>query len=186
MILFISSACPPVRSFPSYIWYLRKILDVLVQAASELAGWTTPVLAESGGTGSGSYPSGTGSGSYPSALMREPRGTTHRSARLQQRRRQAGTDTVKADANTADESGGFDDVADLARAAGGRGQGTGDEEGGGVGIVSEKTKRWGYRRGPREQLRRNLFGRYAPMFFYPLAQVCSCLYLGFMTRCGRA
>lgn len=152
-----------------------------MQAASELAGWTVPVSAES---------SVNGSGSYPSALMREPRGSTQRSARLQQRRRQSETDTVKAEANTADGSGGSDGVADLARAGGGRGQVTGvgqkDEERGGVGIVSEKTKRWGYRRGPREQLRRNLFGRYAPMFFYPLAQVCSCLYLGFLSRCGRA
>lgn len=167
--------------FPSSSRYLRKILDVLVQVASELAGWTAPVSAESGGDGIGSY---------PSALMREPRGTTHRSARLQQRRRQAETATVKADANTADESGGSDGVVDLARAGGSRGQGTGvgqqDEGGGGVGIVSEKTRRWGYRRGPREQLRRNLFGRYAPMFFYPLAQVCLCLYLGFLSRCGRA
>ena len=37
--------------------------------------------------------------------------------------------------------------------------------------ASGTTRRWGYRRGPREQLRRNLFGRFAPVFFYPLAQV---------------
>lgn len=58
--------------------------------------------------------------------------------------------------------------------SGGVGGGTSSAEGGGA--AARGTRRWGYRRGPREQLRRNLFGRFAPIFFYPLAQVCVCVF----------
>lgn len=69
---------------------------------------------------------------------------------------------------------GENDVTNGDAQSGGRN--TGGVGGGGDGSTEGRatrgTRRWGYRRGPREQLRRNLFGRFAPVFFYPLAQVC--------------
>ncbi|CAN0009329.1 unnamed protein product, partial [Choristocarpus tenellus] len=34
-----------------------------------------------------------------------------------------------------------------------------------------RTRRWGYRRGPKPRVIRNRFGRVAPVFFYSLMQV---------------
>lgn len=64
--------------------------------------------------------------------------------------------------------------------SGGRGEGKG--EGQAAGFQQSRTRRWGYRRGPRETLRRNLFGRFAPVFFYPLAQVLYCCCLRYYLR----
>ncbi|CAM9938777.1 unnamed protein product [Pylaiella littoralis] len=153
-----------------------EILDILVQAASELAGWTRP----SGGAGdgpSGEHPSSSGGG-YPSALMQEARRTTPQgSVRRQQQRRKlepsltgiaatAAAATAAAGSSKPDGGG----VAMTAAATPQSGGTVGDSKSHRGGIVGGTTRRWGYRRGPREQLRRNLFGRLAPVFFYPLAQ----------------
>ncbi|CAM9748608.1 unnamed protein product [Ascophyllum nodosum] len=129
-----------------------EILDVLVQAASELAGWTTPVVAARGGKDSRL------GGIYPSALMRESRGTTHRSTRLlQQQRRRFSLDAAAAEGGAVVSTvapGGTEEDGNQRKRE----------------TVTPRTRRWGYRRGPREEPRRNLFGKVAPVFFYPLVQ----------------
>ncbi|CAN0453121.1 unnamed protein product [Ectocarpus sp. 12 AP-2014] len=163
-----------------------QILDVLVQAASELAGWTRP----SGGGGvddsdgsHGGHPSSSG-GSYPSALLQEARGATPQGSirrqqlHSQQQRGPKATHGLSASAVAAAPSARIEGVRDRPDSKEGKareGAGGGSSRaanGEGVASVGGTTRRWGYRRGPREQLRRNLFGRLAPVFFYPLAQVC--------------
>lgn len=152
----------------------QQILDILVRAASELAGWSTP-----GSGGSGPSQEFSSGGGFPSALMQEARGATPQGSirRQQQQQQQLQPSPESGSAvtgETAEKSGEAD--------GGGSSVATGEEqqqEGTGrrsrrqkgVLSVAGTTRRWGYRRGPREQLRRNLFGRLAPVFFYPLAQV---------------
>lgn len=62
-------------------------------------------------------------------------------------------------------------VTDISAVRGQRGPEGTAEQVAASGLRPSRTRRWGYRRGPREKLRRNLFGRFAPVFFYPLAQV---------------
>lgn len=92
--------------------------------------------------------------------MLEPRGMTQRSSKLLLAAERAGNKTVDVD-------GVEESKANKEKQAGENGAALGRE-----GVLAEaRTRRWGYRRGPREELRRNLFGRFAPVFFYPLAQV---------------
>lgn len=163
-----------------------QILDVLVQAASELAGWTRPsgggVVDDSDGS-HGGHPSSSG-GSYPSALLQEARGATPQGSirrqqlHSQQQRGPLATPGLSASAVAAAPSARNEGVRDRPGSKEGKTrEGTGGvssraAKGEGVASVDGTTRRWGYRRGPREQLRRNLFGRLAPVFFYPLAQVC--------------
>ncbi|CAM9623584.1 unnamed protein product [Ectocarpus sp. 8 AP-2014] len=160
-----------------------QILDVLVQAASELAGWTRP---GGGGAGDsdgshGGHPSSSG-GSYPSALLQEARGVTPQGSirrqqlDSQQQRGPLATHGLSASAVAAAPSARNEGVRDRPGSKEGKSrEGTSGgssraAKGEGVASVGGTTRRWGYRRGPREQLRRNLFGRLAPVFFYPLAQ----------------
>lgn len=160
-----------------------QILDVLVQAASELAGWARPSggsVGDSDGS-HGGHPSSSG-GSFPSALLNEARGATPQgSVKRQQLHSQRGplaTPGLSASAAAAAPSAQDEGVSDRSGSEeGNTREGTGGgssraAKGEGVASVGGTTRRWGYRRGPREQLRRNLFGRLAPVFFYPLAQVC--------------
>lgn len=139
-----------------------------MQAASELAGWTRP--SADGDVGTGGVANPNSGGSYPSALMQEARGPAPRGSfrRQLQPKQESG---VAGGAAPAKPDGG--DAAGAAVVGGSR-----RLDGRSVGGT---TRRWGYRRGPREQLRRNLFGRFAPVFFYPLVQVridcLSCLTL---------
>eukprot|EP00904_Undaria_pinnatifida_P012756 jgi/Undpi1/8610/HiC_scaffold_25.g11075.m1 len=141
-----------------------EILDVLVQAASELAGWTNP----GGGL---SLSSSLPPGSRLSSLMQEPRGMTQGSVRRKQPQPGSTITTAPAPA-AASATGGENDVTNGDAQSGGRNTGGvgGGGDGSPEGRATRGTRRWGYRRGPREQLRRNLFGRFAPVFFYPLAQ----------------
>lgn len=134
-----------------------------MRAASELAGWVRP----SSSGGNGGDPSSSG-GSYPSALMQEekgaaPQGSVRRRRQQQKQEKQEPPSTLLATAISSTDSirgtksAGATAVSSSRRVDGMSAGGT--------------TRRWGYRRGPREQLRRNLFGRFAPVFFYPLAQV---------------
>ena len=170
----------------------------MVQAASELAGWTNP--GRSGNRGGNGNGGALPPGSRLLGLMQEPRGKTQGSVRRQRPpsgsspgidggRSNGGDGDVKrgvpagvaAEGRSAEGFGGGSIVAPSASASssespsavkrrGGVGGGTSSAEG--EGAAARGTRRWGYRRGPREQLRRNLFGRFAPIFFYPLAQVC--------------
>ncbi|CAM9213453.1 unnamed protein product, partial [Ectocarpus sp. 12 AP-2014] len=161
-----------------------QILDVLVQAASELAGWTRPSGGGSVDYSDGSHgghPSSSG-GSYPSALLQEARGATPQGSirrqqlHSQQQRGPKATHGLSASAVAAapparDEGVGDRPGSQEGKAREGAGGGSSRAaRGEGVASVGGTTRRWGYRRGPREQLRRNLFGRLAPVFFYPLAQ----------------
>lgn len=123
--------------------------------------------------------------------MNEPRGKTQGSVRRQKEQQHLLPSVVRA--SVVDKKP--DDVDDEGAAAGeipgkevlasscrpgendsvaASGKGTSGAE-----SVVSRTRRWGYRRGPREELRRNLFGRFAPVFFYPLAQVrCDTIILG--------
>ncbi|CAM9509070.1 unnamed protein product [Scytosiphon promiscuus] len=141
-----------------------QILDILVQAASELSGWSTPEGGRTASPGS----------NYPSALMQEARGTAPQgSIRRQQHQQQhVLPESAVAGTSTAGRSGESPDggvVAAATQQREGSNSGSSRREKG-VLSVAGTTRRWGYRRGPREQLRRNLFGRLAPVFFYPLAQ----------------
>lgn len=161
-------------AFDAWCW---QILDVLVQAASELAGWARPSAAGGGGGDGlgpgGELPSSSG-GSYPSALMQEAKGAhpqgSVRRAQRQKPEKQGSTSTGLDAATTTVAS---TDIAKSPTSVSDGGAAAGNGSRRGVGGVSAggTTRRWGYRRGPREQLRRNLFGRFAPVFFYPLAQV---------------
>lgn len=168
-----------------------------MQAASELAGWTRPY--DSVGDGPAGEQLSTSGGCYPSALMQEARGKTPQgSVRRQQHQKlePASTPGIAATAAAAttsrrfSNSPGNSDTDSLAAAAGSSepesdgvavppeasppsAGAVGDSKTHGGGAVGGTTRRWGYRRGPREKLRRNLFGRLAPVFFYPLAQVGS-------------
>lgn len=142
-----------------------QIFDVLIRAASELAGWTGQ--GEGGGEPSGrpSLLGGVGrERPYPSALMQEARGMTQGSVK---RRLLRGRSSAGSDPKGHGEGSSGDRAANGTMTVSGA---TPSRDGS---ITETRTRRWGYRRGPRERPRRNLFGRFAPQFFYPLAQVKS-------------
>lgn len=150
-----------------------------------------------GGGPGGEHPSSSG-GSYPSALMQEAKGASPQgSVRRQQQQQQqkpkeqepkeqepsstrvvaaaaaagtAGTKSPKSDQVAVTTTAAFGDAAAAATSESGAAAVKRSRRVGGM-SAGGTTRRWGYRRGPREPLRRNLFGRYAPVFFYPLAQV---------------
>lgn len=163
-----------------------------MKAASELAGWSPP-------QNSGDAEDSGGNRAFPSALMREARGTTQGSVRLDRDMSTPKVTTttatlaksskannaarirnseLTAPATSAEDGNGHaahDDAEirhrDGSTARGQRGPERTAEQVAASGLRPSRTRRWGYRRGPREKLRRNLFGRFAPVFFYPLAQV---------------
>lgn len=167
-----SAGFPAPRHSWSWSW---QILDVMVQAASELAGWARPSADDGGGGGIGSgvgpggeHPSSSG-GSYPSALMQEAKGASPQgSVRRQQ---QGPSSTRVATAAAAAATVAPADSTKNPKSDGATAVSSSRRAGEMSGTAGGATRRWGYRRGPREQLRRNLFGRFAPVFFYPLAQV---------------